>query len=61
MLRLAQLSLGRTWCLFREVTLPGRGANVEWNDRSVDNLENRYGDLCAVLESDADGLTFFVA
>ena len=38
-----------------------RGANVEWNDRSVDNLENRYGDLCAVLESDADGLTFFVA
>ena len=38
----------------------GRGANVELIDRSVGNLHDGDGDLCAVLESDADEFAFFM-
>ena len=38
-----------------------RGANVEWNYRSVGNLQNCDGDLCAVLEGDVDFVTLFMA
>jgi hypothetical protein len=34
---------------------------MEWNDRSVGNLHDGDGNLRAILKSDADKVTFFMA